>query len=482
MGTNSDRTASALPRVLGPWMTTAVVIGTVIGSGVFKKPAAVAEKIPEFIPAMGVWVAGGMLALIGSLVLAEVAVLFPKAGGNYVFLREGYGRAFGFLWGWVEFWIIRSGSIAALATIFTESLCELIQYLLIPEGQAVAFWPRQLMTVTVIMGLAAVNVRGVRWGGTLQVILTTVKIASLVGIALLPFVSVLWTEPKPLPQATTVPQWGITSFGLALIGVIWAYHGWMNIGPIAGEVARPQRNIPFGLLLGVGVIILLYLSANFAYHQTMSSEEMAKLPKTTSVLAECGRRWLGPIGGAVAAAVLMASVFGALNGNIMVGPRLLFAMGEDRLAPAVMQRVHPEFGTPSVAILVMSGWSAFMVLAVAIALRWAGKEDSKGAFDTITDFAMFGAVCFETLAVLSIFSFRRQYPDAPRPYRCPLYPVLPALYGILLAGVIASYFIQPDKRGEAFSGIGTIFVGVVVYAVFLRRPRPLDPAPVPPTQ
>src|SRR5712692_10501786 len=135
MSTAIDRKDEALPRVLGPWMTTAIVIGTIIGSGVFKKPAAVAEKVPEFIPAMGVWVAGGLLALIGSLVLAEVASLFPRAGGNYVFLREGYGRAFGFLWGWVEFWIIRSGSIAALATIFTESL-----------------WPRQMMTVGVILG------------------------------------------------------------------------------------------------------------------------------------------------------------------------------------------------------------------------------------------------------------------------------------------------------------------------------------------
>src|SRR5262249_54981171 len=155
MATNSEPTDPGLKRVLGPWMTTAIVIGTVIGSGVFKKPAAVAEKVPEFMPAMGVWVAGGLLALIGSLVLAEVATLFPRAGGNYVFLREGYGRPFGFLWGWVEFWIIRSGSIAALATIFTESLCELLQYFFIPEGQQVAFWPRQLMTVSVILALAA---------------------------------------------------------------------------------------------------------------------------------------------------------------------------------------------------------------------------------------------------------------------------------------------------------------------------------------
>src|SRR5262249_40755254 len=289
---------SQLPRVLGYVTATAIVIRTGIWSGVFKKASAVSANVPESGLALVAWVLIGVLALLGALALAEVAVIVGKVGGNYAILRDAYGRPFGFLWGWVEFWIIRSGSIAALATIFTESLCELIQYLFLPEGRVVMFWPRQLITVSVILALAAINVRGVKWGGTLQVILTTVRIASLVGIAVLPFVSLLWTEPKPLPQATNVPTWGITNFGLALIAVIWAYHGWMNIGPIAGEVARPQRNIPFGLLLGVGVVILLYLSANFAYHQTMSSEEMTKLPTTTSVLAECGRRWLGPIGGA----------------------------------------------------------------------------------------------------------------------------------------------------------------------------------------
>src|SRR5205823_6377865 len=143
-----------LERVLGPWMATALVIGTVIGSGVFKKPQAVATNVPEFGLGMLAWVLVGVLALFGSLSLAEVAVLFPRAGGNYVFLREAFGRGAGFLWGWVEFWIIRSGSIAALATIFTESLCELIQYLFFRDGPPVQFWPRQLMTVSVIMGLA----------------------------------------------------------------------------------------------------------------------------------------------------------------------------------------------------------------------------------------------------------------------------------------------------------------------------------------
>src|SRR5262249_47746220 len=153
--------------------------------------------------------------------------------------------------------------------------------------------------------------RGVRWGGTLQVIVTTVKIGSLVAIAVLPFVSVVWTEPKPLPAPNEPTNWNVFNFLAATVGVIWAYHGWMNFAAIAGEVGRPQRTLPFALLVGAGVIMALYLGANFAYHQSMTSEEMRHLPQTTSVLAECSRRWLGPIGGAVAAAVLMTSVFGA---------------------------------------------------------------------------------------------------------------------------------------------------------------------------
>src|SRR5262249_31144098 len=321
----------------------AVVIGTVIGSGVFKKPQAVAQQVPEFGPAMLVWVLGGVLATLGALVLAEVSVLFPRAGGNYVFLREGYGRPFGFLYGWVEFWIVRTASIAALATIFAESLCELV----LPPDQVVRFWPRQAITVTVILALAAVNARGVQWGGFLQLAITVVKVGSLVAIALLPFFASSLAEPRPVSAAAEPRPWNLSNFGAALVGVIWAYHGWMNGALIAGEVARPQRNLPIAFLAGVGTVMALYLGANLAYHAVMTSDEMARLPEGTSVLAEFGRRLLGPWGGAAAAAALMLSVFGALNGNVLVGPRLLFAMGEDRLAPAALSRVHPRYHTPA---------------------------------------------------------------------------------------------------------------------------------------
>src|SRR5687767_1567047 len=179
----------SLPRVLGPWIATAIVVGTVIGSGVFKKGRNVADNVPEFGLAMSVWVLGGVLALLGALALAEVAVLFPRAGGNYVFLREGYGRMAGFLWGWVEFWIIRSASIGALATMFTESFHDVLKQSLYP-GQnldVVPFWPRQILTVSVIAALAAVNARGTKLGGTVQFFLTLLKVGTLLFIIALPF-------------------------------------------------------------------------------------------------------------------------------------------------------------------------------------------------------------------------------------------------------------------------------------------------------
>src|SRR4051812_42317921 len=193
MNAPSSSSSGGLVRALGAWTAVAIVVGTVIGSGVFKKPQTIAGAVPFSGVAALVWVFGGLLALLGALAYAEVAVLYPRAGGNYVFLREGYGRLAGFLWGWVEFWIIRSASLAALATIFTESLADVVanpavqERLGLPTGSVLGFWPQRAMTVTVLLALTMVNIRGVRWGGGLQLFITVVKVGSLLAIACLPF-------------------------------------------------------------------------------------------------------------------------------------------------------------------------------------------------------------------------------------------------------------------------------------------------------
>ncbi len=485
--------SQSLPRVLGLWIATAVVVGTVIGSGVFKKGRNVAENVPEFGLAMGVWVLGGVLALLGALALAEVAVLFPRAGGNYVFLREGYGRGAGFLWGWVEFWIIRSASIAALATMFTESFHDVLIQSLYPgeRVEVLGFWPRQLLTACVIAGLAAVNARGTRLGGGLQLIVTIVKVGSLLFIIVLPFiVYAAVSEPAHPPkleylQPTWPTNWlGVnwSHFGAALIGVLWAYHGWMNIAPLAEEVKNPNRNIPLALLGGVILLIGLYCGANLAYYLVIPREEMAGL-KDTTVATEFCFRLLGPVGAVIASAIVMTSVFGSLNGNLLVGPRLLYAMGKDRLAPTSLAELHPRYRTPILATIVLASWACLMVLGVGALTQYRlpliplgfteldlNLPIGKSPFDVVTDFAMFGAVTFETLAVASIFVFRWRIPATPenRPYRCWGYPFVPILYVALMAGVIVTFFATPQQRSEALIGLGFMGLGALVYLLIYR--------------
>jgi basic amino acid/polyamine antiporter, APA family len=478
-------------------MATAIVVGTVIGSGIFKKGRNVAENVPEFGLAMAVWVLGGVLALLGALALAEVAVLFPRAGGNYVFLREAYGRMAGFLWGWVEFWIIRSASIAALATMFTESFHDVLRQSLYPgqDVELLGFWSRQLMTVCVISGLAALNARGTRLGGGIQLVITIVKVGSLLFIIVLPFaVYAVVTEPRYPPRVEHLsPTWptdwlGVnwSLFGAALIGVLWAYHGWMNIAPVAEEVKRPHRNIPLALFMGVLLLIALYCTVNLAYYLVIPRETMAGL-KDTTVATEFCLRLMGPVGAVIASAIVMTSVFGSLNGNLLVGPRLLYAMGQDRLAPARLSHLHPRYQTPVLATAVLAAWSCLLVFAVGALTQYRlpvlplgfteldlNLPRGKAPFDVVTDFCMFGAVTFETLAVASIFVFRRRIPATRdnRPYRCLGYPFVPALYVLLMLGVIATFFATPQSRSEARIGLGFMAVGAVVYLLLFRGRRP----------
>jgi amino acid transporter len=474
MTVDAPPTRAGLVRALGPLMATAVVIGTVIGSGVFLKPKEVAASVPYFGLAMLAWVLGGALALIGSLAYAEVAVLYPRAGGNYVFLREGYGRLAGFLFGWVDFWIIRGASLAALATAFSESLAHILQACDI----ALPPWQVRGLTVGVLLGLALVNVRGVRWGGGLQLLITTVKVGSLLAIAALPFVLLALTDPvgraSQVRTTNLVPVWpawsqiNLAGFGSALLAVLWAYHGWMNIAPVAEEVRTPQRNLPLALLAGTGTIVCLYLGANLAYSLVIPQEQLMALPETTTAATDFSARLLGPAGAMAASAAIMCSVFGALNGNLLVGPRTLFALGEDGLAPRALGAVYPRYHTPAAAILVLAAWAALLVIAGAVVKSYQLLQvpPDKTLFSMLTDFAMFGAVIFDTLALSTIFVFRRRFPKAERPYRCPGYPLVPALYIAILACVAANMFFE--QRTEALTGVGFIAVGAVVYWIMTR--------------
>ncbi|MFO0968272.1 MAG: amino acid permease [Gemmataceae bacterium] len=382
---------------------------------------------------------------------------------------------FGFLWGWVEFWIIRAASIAALATIFSESLHEVLRYLNnVSAGSSyLTFWQERWLTIGVILLLTLVNIQGVRWGGGLQFFITLVKMLSLLAILVLPFFF-LGMLNGPDEMRSHRLGFTFTGLGTAFLAVLWPYHGWMNVAPIAGEVKEPQRNIPIAFLAGVGIIILLYLGANLAYHLVIPHDELAGIQGLTTV-SYFAQKLLGPIGALFASAAVMISVFGALNGNILVGPRLLYAMGEDGLAPRALARLHPKHRTPVLATILLAAWSCGLILGGALLTEYqlqsqlaevaAGTlkevKAPKPIFDLLTDYAMFGAVTFETLAVSTIFVFRRKLPDVARPYRCPLFPWVPLLYLVVPAYVLVNMLTA--QATEAALGFGFIGLGVVVY-------------------
>jgi APA family basic amino acid/polyamine antiporter len=476
--------AGQLIRQIGGLMATAIVIGTVIGSGVFRKPSSVADNVPSFAFVAFVWIMGGVLALLGALALAEVAVLFPRSGGNFVFLREGYGRMCGFIWGWVEFCIIRCASIAALATFFTESLHAVIRdsygY---GDQRFFSVWGERGVTIAVIAVLTAVNIRGVKWGGVLQVLVTAVKVGTLLAIFILPFVFWARAENGVTSNPANLPAFSLGGLGTAMLGVQWAYHGWMNIGLVAGEVRQPQRNLPLAVIGGVGIIILLYLGANVAYHLVISQEEM-RLLKDTPVVSEFGKRLLGTAGLTLASAAMMFSAFGALNGNLLAGPRLLYAMGHDNMVPKSLGAVHPYFKTPALAIAIVGIWSSLLVVGVGILAGFKlpklelpldiiidfNLPAGKAGFDVLTDFAMFGAVIFETLALSTIFVFRKRMPNAERPYRCVGYPLVPIVYIIVLSAVAINTLV--NQRTEAATALILIALGALVYVVFVPKTAP----------
>lgn len=473
-------------------MATAVVVGTVIGSGVFKKASTVAANTPEFGLAIIAWVAGGVLAILGALAYAEIALRYPRSGGNYVFLREAYGPWAGFLWGWIDFTVIRSASIAVLATVATEALHDILRELG-GVGRSVdmlGFWARQGITLGIIVFLTAINARGTRLGGGVQLFLTILKVGSLFGILAIPVVVYL-TAPDS-PSAPTLehmtPIWPSswtesslwTSFGVSLVGVLWAYHGWMNIGPVAGEVTNPGRTLPLCVIGGVLLVTTGYVAVNVAYYTAIPTPEMARLTETP-VATEFCFRMLGPVGSLVASLILMTSVLGALNGNVLVAPRLLYAMAEDRLAPKLLTAIHSKYRTPVPALLVFSGWACLLVLGLGAMTRYRLPEITLGGitidpnfpagkvpFDVLTTYAMFGALVFETMAVAALFVFRRRAVPGDVPYRCPGYPLVPAVYVLVMSAVAANMLATPEQRGEAIIGLGFIAVGAGVYTIVKR--------------
>src|SRR5262245_22212053 len=345
-----------LPRVLGLFDAVLLVVGGIIGSGIFFKAKVLAGgDLHSFGPIIGAWIAVGVHTLCGTLALAELTAMLPHAGGPYVYLNEAYGKAVGFLWGWTEFWIIRTASLGALACATVISLNEVLP----ADGKLDRLW-QQTTAISLILGLACVNVVGTRWGASLQNLTVVLKLAFLVAIIAVP---VLLGRADPANLGPIWPEsypggfW--RALGIAMIAVLWPYNGWVNITPVAEEIREPQRNIPLALGIGVWTVVIVYVLTNVSYHLVLPMETIAA---SNGVAADTFRAVFGETGARFAALGVMCSTLGGTTSTLLTGPRIYFAMARDGMLPASIGRVHAGFRTSANAIIVQALWGVVLVV------------------------------------------------------------------------------------------------------------------------
>src|SRR2546422_5425244 len=423
-----------LPRAIGYLGSTAIVVGTIIGSGIFLVPHNVALEVGSVRSLFLVWIVGGVLSLAGALSLAELGAAMPEAGGIYVYLREAYGKLFAFLYGWGMLLVIHSGSAATLAVAFGI--------------YSATFFPlthleQKLVASGVIALLTLVNIVGVRAGAAVQTIFTLAKLAGLaiiMGFALLArgVTAVVPTQPLPTPHTTWV------SFGVALIGVLWAYEGWHLLSFSAGEVKDPARVLPRSYFLGGLLVVAAYLGANLAYLRVLPLGALAEHQRVAATAMEV---LAGPRGAAFVSALILCSIFGALNGTILTGPRAYFAMTRDGVFFPSVGRVHSRFCTPALAVLIQG--------ALAITLA------ATGTYEQLFTYVIFAGWIFYGAASVAVVVLRERRPHLERPYRVWGYPVVPLAFALAAFAIVANTLAS--KPRQSLIGLALVLAGIPIY-------------------
>ncbi|MEK6287239.1 MAG: amino acid permease [Acidobacteriota bacterium] len=439
-----------LARVLNLRDLTLLTIGSVIGSGIFLVPGEVLRQAGGQIgPAMLVWLVGGVLSLLGALTYGELSAVNPKAGGLYVHLRDCFGPLPAFLFGWTLFFAMNGGTIATLAVAFSTTLSQIIP-LSVPMIKVVS--------LGMIAVLTLVNVKGTRESADLQNWTTGIKVGAilLMAVALLAFGKGFSTSTAAIwPSAFSGSL--VSGFGLAMIGVLWAYEGWQYVTFSAGEVVNPQRNYPRALLFGTAALISIYLLANMAYLAALGPAGVAG---STSVAAESLTLVVNPTAAKLIAIAILVSVFSAANSNVLTCPRVYYAMANDGLFFRKLAEVHPRFGTPAFAIVAGSLWSA--VLAVS------------GSFTELFTYVVFCGWIFYGLSAATIFVYRKRLPEAQRPYRVPGYPWTPLLFIAAAFVLVTNTLVNNlrDQPGKTALALGIIVLGLPAYLVWRSRGTP----------
>ena len=426
----------------------AVLIGSTIGSGIFRSPAGIADKLPGPVPLMAVWIAGGLFALCGALTLAELSGAFPETGGAYVFIREGWGRLAAFLFGWAELTLIRAASLGAISTTFAEYLMRVRGY--DPSLEPYRTYVHYVAAVAIVL-TATFNYVGVRWGSLVQNLTTLAKYGGLLFIILLAFSLGLPQTGGHYTPAVPDGSFHIAAFGLALVSVLWAFDGWADLSFVAGEVKDPRRTLPRAIIIGTVAVIVIYLLANLAYLAVLPVEEIRR---SRLVAADVAERLMGAPGVIFVALTVMLSTFGTLNGTLLTAPRIFFAMADDGLFFKKVAAVHPRFHTPYVSILLTTGLGVVFVL-----LR---------TFEQLADTFVTAIVPFYALAVASIFVLRKRA-DYDPPFRVPLYPIVPALFIVATCFLLGNALIDPTSRWPTMAVLGIILLGVPVYYLTVGR-------------
>jgi APA family basic amino acid/polyamine antiporter len=435
-----------LERALGPWAAASLVVGTIIGTGVFLKTATMTQVGGSPAWVLAAWVAAGALSLAGALTYAELGAMFPEAGGEYVYLREGWGRFLGFLYGWTRFWIGTPGSIAAYAVGASTFL-----------GGVLPFEPGdKLVAIGLVAVFTAINCANVAAGGRLQTVLTATKVLLIAVIAFGALVapSGSWSY---VAAGGEFPGW--SAFGVMVLSALWAFDGWNNLPMAAGEVRDPARNLPRALVGGSLAVLAIYLLVNLGYFHALSPDAIAtsssdRFPHAPAVATKVAAQFVGDTAQLAIALAMALSAVSAMNGSMLTGARVPFAVAADGLAPKWLAYLAPRARVPVVAVIVQGAWAS--VLAAS------------GSFNELTDAVVFASWLFYALNAGSVLRLRRRDPTRARPFRVPGFPIVPlafvALASLLLANTLA------EKPLVSLVGVALMAAGACVYALFLRRP------------
>jgi APA family basic amino acid/polyamine antiporter len=451
---------------------TAIVVGTVIGTGIFLVPKEMMEAAGTARLVFLAWAAGGALSFLGALTYAELGAMKPAAGGEYVYLRDGYGPLPGFLYAWTTILISKPGSIATISLGMIRIL-ESFDLLSFLPTTAFGFpfpisWG-QLAALAMIAGVSAINYVGVAWAGSFQLVFTVLKIAIIAGVVVLAF-SYSGGSLGNFATEYEGASGGSAGFMLALLAALWAYDGWNVLPMVGGEIRRPERNVPLALIAGMGTVAVLYALMNAAVQYVMPAEAVAASGRPAS---EAVLRVLGPGAAGVFSALMALQMLATLNGSVLTGGRVPFAAARDGYFLPVLARVHPRYRTPSASIVFQGLMATLLVLLV-------------GKFAQLFSITLFAEWLFYMLTTATVFVFRRREPHAPRPYRTWGYPLAPVLF--LGASAVLLYYtfaenlrhpalpaslvrLDPPLNSLSVMGVLVILAGVPAYGIFARRLR-----------